>query len=188
MASGEQTRSRIRALVDGGAASLQQVADHLGIRPQTVAAHINRMPDADGLRAQMDRNKQPPRTITAFGQTKIVRAWATDPRCRVSVNTLLARLDTGVWDIEAALATSGRRRGESFALTAEEVAALKAAAETVRELPRVHRNTPADAPEHAATRELRALIRQAAGRASIAEIARAAGLTHQQAWRHLQRP
>ena len=152
-----------------------------------MAAHIKCMDGAAEIRVQMDRNKLAPRTLTAFGEAKTVYAWAKGPRCCVSVNTLLARLDTGVWAIEAALTTPRAYRSDTFGLTAGEAAALKAAADRVRALPRVHRNTPSDAPERVATSVLRALIRQAAERASIAEIARAAGLSHQQAWRHLQR-
>jgi predicted ArsR family transcriptional regulator len=183
---GESTRARIRELVGDGAATLQQIADSLGIRMQTVAGHIARMPDAAGIRAAMDRNKPAPRTLTAFGEAKTVTAWSRDPRSRISRNTLRTRLADG-WSLEDALTTGPRRRGQTVTLTVEEAAALKAAAGRVRALPQVHRNTTADAPERAATRELRELIRQAAERASIGEIARAAGLSYQQAWRHLRR-
>jgi DNA-binding CsgD family transcriptional regulator len=183
---GESTRARIRELVGDGAATLQQIADALGIRMQTVAAHISRMPDAAEVRAAMDRNKPAPRTLTAFGETKTVTGWARDPRSRVSRNTLRARLDDG-WSLEDALTTGPRRRGQTVTLTVEEAAALKAAADRLCALPQVHRNTPPDAEERAATRELRQLMRQAAQWASVAEIARAAGLSHQQARYHLQR-
>jgi DNA-binding transcriptional ArsR family regulator len=182
---GDTTRARIRALVNDGAATLQQVADSLGIRPQTVARHISRMRDAGGVRAQMAANKQP-RLVEAHGEAKTLTEWAQDQRSQISVNTLRARIAEG-WSLEDALATAPRRRGQATMLNAAEVAALRAAADLVRSLPRVHRNTPADAPEHAATRELRELIRQAAGRASIAEIARAAGLSHQQTLYHRDR-
>jgi DNA-binding CsgD family transcriptional regulator len=184
--TGDETRARIRTLVNDGAATLQQIADALGIRMQTVAAHIKKMDDPAEIRAQMDENKRP-RTLAAFGETKTVTAWARDPRSRVSRNTLTARLDTGVWAIEAALTTPRTHRGDAFGLNAGEAAALKAAADRLRSLPRVHRNTAADAPEMAATRELRGLIQQAAERASIAEIARAAGLSHEQTRYHLGR-
>ena len=123
--------------------------------------------------------------ITAFGESKSVYAWARDPRCVVSVNTLKARLADG-WTLEAALSTPPRRRGQTPSLTPDETAALKAAADRVRALPRVHRNTPADAPERAATRVRNQLMRQAAAHASIAEIARAVGLSHEQARYHLR--
>jgi|SRR5579859_5562715 len=184
--TGEQTRARIRTLVNEGAATLQQLADTLGIRPQTIAGHIARMDDPAEVRARMDQNKRPSRTLAAFGETKTVAAWARDPRSRVSRNTLTARLGEG-WSLEDALATGPRRRGQAVTLTLEEAAALKAAADRLCALPIVHRNTPPDAPERSATRELRELIRQAAERASIGEIARAAGLSYQQARYHLQR-
>jgi DNA-binding CsgD family transcriptional regulator len=184
--NGEATRGRIRELVDGGAASLQQIADTLGIRPQTVAGHIARMDDPAGIRAQMDANKPPPRTLTAFGEAPAVGKPGGERVPRHAAARVLRPGGHGL-GLEDALAAGPRRRGQAVVLTDEEVAALKAAADRARALPRVHRNTAADAPERGATGELRRLIRQAAERASIAEIARAAGLSHQQTLYHRDR-
>ena len=46
-------------------------------------------------------------TITAFGETKGRNAWARDPRCNVSVSTLIKRIDEG-WSTEDALTRLSR--------------------------------------------------------------------------------
>lgn len=179
--NGDTTRARIRELVTGGAGSLQQLADQLGVRPQTVHEHLGKMSDAAEVRAQMAANRrQQAQLIEAHGESKTYTAWARDPRCVVSVNTLRARRTAG-WTLEDAMDTPAATRPRA-ALTAAETAALKAAADLVRVLPHVHRNTAADAPERAAVRARNRLMRAAAGKASVAEIARAVGLTHGRAW------
>ncbi len=58
-----------------------------------------------------------PRMIEAFGETKTIRAWARDPRCAVSEDTLRRRVVDLAWPAQAALTTpvdrhrtgSGRR-------------------------------------------------------------------------------
>lgn len=179
MADGEATREKIRAAIRAGAPTFQAVGDALGIRMQTVHAHLKRMDDAEQLRAIMAGNKKP-RRITAFGETKTAYAWAKDPRCAVSINTLNARLAKG-WTVKAALTTPPQRRGRNKTLTGRETAALKAAADLVRSLPKVHRHMPDDAPSRVATRERDRLLREAAGHATIAEVARAAGLSYERA-------
>lgn len=48
------------------------------------------------------RNKRTNRLMTAFGETKCLSAWATDPRCVVKYGTLWFRLNKG-WGPEEAL-------------------------------------------------------------------------------------
>jgi hypothetical protein len=124
------------------------------------------------------------KTNRAHGEAKTLTAWARDERCVVTVNTLRTRIAAG-WKIEEALATPGwrRRRG---GLTPEEAAALKAANDLVRSLPRVHRNTRADAPELAATKALNELLRHAATRTTTAEISRIVGLSHESVRRRIR--
>ncbi|WP_406438961.1 GntR family transcriptional regulator [Streptomyces sp. NBC_01613] len=43
--------------------------------------------------------------FTVFGETKTLRAWAKDDRCRVVYETLRARIVQSHWDIERALTT-----------------------------------------------------------------------------------
>jgi hypothetical protein len=185
-APGDATRTRIRELVADGAASLQQLADRLGIRMQSVDHHVRHMPDADDLRKAMAAKwARQFRHLEAYGESKTLAGWAKDPRCVVSRNTVRARLADG-WSLEDALSTPARRRGQTPALTDAEAAALKAAADLVHSLPRVHRGTPADAPERVATRARDELMRQAERRADIAEIGRATGLSYGSAWRHVR--
>jgi hypothetical protein len=120
----------------------------------------------------------------AFGESKTLTAWARDPRCEVSVNTLRARRAAG-WKLEDAI-TAPRQQAGHRRLSDEETAALKAAADLVRSLPHVHRNTAADAPERAAVQVRNELMREAAERASVAEIARVVGLSHEVARRHIR--
>jgi hypothetical protein len=42
--------------------------------------------------------------LTAFGETKILRDWAKDPRCTVTANTIRYRISQG-WGDAAAVAT-----------------------------------------------------------------------------------
>ena len=50
------------------------------------------------------RNKRDNRNLTAFGETKCMRDWSNDPRCKVSFPCLRSRIDRAGWtDIEAAL-------------------------------------------------------------------------------------
>jgi hypothetical protein len=119
-------------------------------------------------------------THEAFGESKTITAWARDPRCKVSVNTLRARRAAG-WKLEDAITTPRQQAGHRR-LSDEETAALKAAADLVRRLPHVHGNTAADAPERAAVQARNELMREAAKKASVAEIARIVGLTHGRAW------
>lgn len=41
---------------------------------------------------------------TAFGETKTLKEWSADPRCKISYEALWKRLDLG-WDVEEALET-----------------------------------------------------------------------------------
>ena len=68
-----------------------------------------------------------PSAITAFNETRTVHAWAKDPRCQVSRQTLQSRLRAG-WDAEAALTTPSkttrpRTRGLRVNVEAETAAA-----------------------------------------------------------------
>lgn len=54
------------------------------------------------------RNRRTNRTVGAFGEMKCVSAWVEDPRCVVSMTTLIRRLNLG-WQPERAL--SKQRRG-----------------------------------------------------------------------------
>lgn len=178
--NGETTRARIRELVAGGAASLRQVAVELGVTPQTVHHHLQRMPDVNEVRAALAANK---RVLTVHGETKPLTAWARDERCAVSLNTLKARLATGVWAIGAAIGSPAEasRPPRGIPLSNAQAREMADAADRVRSGPRVHRHTPPDAPEAVALRERNALIRAAIGRGTtIAEIARVAGLSWNQ--------
>jgi hypothetical protein len=125
------------------------------------------------------------RPVEAHGEWKTLTAWARDPRCAVSVNTLRTRRAAG-WKLEDALSTPGWQRRRPGGLTAAETAALKDAAELVRSLPRPHRNTLADAPERVAIQARNELMREAAAKASVAEVARVVGLSHEVARRHVR--
>lgn len=120
------------------------------------------------------------RTLTAFGETKQLMTWIDDERCAVSVNTLKQRLADD-WDPEAALSTPampGRRSDRGVPLTGSQEGELRAAAEKVRRGPRVHRNTPAGAPELAAIRRRDELVRVAIRRGTtVADVAYVAGLS-----------
>jgi hypothetical protein len=67
------------------------------------------------------RNQQPRHTrrvlphVGAFGEMKILRQWAADERCKVSLSTLKARLEAGM-TLEWALThvTYARRRNQAF--------------------------------------------------------------------------
>jgi hypothetical protein len=50
------------------------------------------------------RNSHP---VTAFGETRIAKRWSEDPRCLVSFQGLLNRLEAG-WDPEQAITVPGR--------------------------------------------------------------------------------
>lgn len=127
----DTAHARIREAVADGAGSLQQVADRLGVRPQTVHGHLANMHDGADVRADIVENR----------------------RQRADLHAAYGRAKT-----------------------------LTEAAEFVRSLPHVHRNTAADAPERAAVQVRNRLMREAARRASVAEIARVVGLTHGWAW------
>ena len=181
----DTAHARIRAAVAEGAGSLQQVADRLGVRPQTVYGHLANMHDGADVHAAIAENRRQRADLhAAYGEEKTLGGWAKDPRCRVSVNTLRGRLAKGR-RLEEAMRTPAAPRGQ-VRLAAAERAALKAAAELVRGLPRVHRNTAADAPERAAVQVRNRLMREAARRASVAEIARAVGLSHEVARQHIR--
>lgn len=180
-----ETRRRIRELVDGGAASLAQIAADLGMTAQSVDYHISRMDEPGQLRKAMAANGTP-RQITAFGETKRAYDWARDPRCQVSAVSLLARIRNG-WAIEAAITTpAGARSGVRRHLTEREAAAIREAAELVRALPRLHRYMVPDHPSRVATGARNGLMRDAAEHSPVAEIARAAGMSHQVATRHIR--
>ena len=42
---------------------------------------------------------------SAFGETKTLRQWAADPRCRVKFGRLFGRIHTGGWEVERAITT-----------------------------------------------------------------------------------
>jgi hypothetical protein len=125
------------------------------------------------------------RLVEAHGEWKTLTAWARDPRCVVTLNTLRTRRAAG-WKLEDALSTPGWQRRRPGGLTAAEIAALKDAAELVRNLPRPHRNTPADAPGRAAVDVRNRLIREAAAHATVAEVARAVELSHETVRGHVR--
>ena len=54
-----------------------------------------------GTPPQHDAGPGPKRFVTAFGETKGVSEWARDPRCKVTLVTLLRRLDRGMSPVEA---------------------------------------------------------------------------------------
>lgn len=56
-------------------------------------------------REQQARNKRNNRIATAFNETKLLKEWVKDPRCRVSYKRLHARLTTFKWDAERAITT-----------------------------------------------------------------------------------
>lgn len=121
--------------------------------------------------------------LTVFGETRTVFAWSKRPECAVSLNTLRARLATGVWDIEAAITTPGAtgQHQRGVPLSGEQADELRATAEKVRLGPKVHRYTPADAPEAVALRDRNTLILAAIVREhSMSEIGRAVGLSDEQ--------
>jgi hypothetical protein len=171
--------------VDGGASSLAQVAGGLGMTPQSADYHISRMDDPGQLRKAMATNGTA-RQVTAFGETKGTYDWARDPRCKVSAVSLLARLKAE-WEVEAAITTpAGARAGLRRHLTAREAAAIREAAELVRQLPRLHRYMGPLDPSRVATEARNGLMRDAAEHSPVAEIARAAGMSHQVATRHIR--
>lgn len=177
----DTAHARIRAAVAEGAGSLRQVADRLGVRPQTVHGHLANMHDGADVRAAIAENRRRRADLhAAYGRVKTLAEWARDPRCVVSVNTLRKRVNDG-WRLEEAMRTPAAPRGQ-VRLAAPETEALKAAADLVRSLPHVHRFAAADAPERAAVQVRNRLMREAARRASVAEIARVVGLTHGWAW------
>lgn len=59
-------------------------------------------------KSQQNLNRTDSRIMTAFGESKPLVLWASDPRCRVKYRTLRSRLDDG-WEFEKAL-TTGRLR------------------------------------------------------------------------------
>lgn len=125
-------------------------------------------------------------SITAFGETKGAYDWARDPRCRVSAVSLRARIRNG-WETEAAITTlAGARAGLRRHLTGRETAAIRAAAELVRQLPRLHRYMGPQDPSRVATEARNGLMRDAAEHSPVAEIARAARMSHQVATRHIR--
>ena len=181
----ETAHARIREAVADGAGSLQQIADRLGVRPQTVHGHLANMHDGADVRAAIAENRRRRADLhAAYGRVKTLAEWARDPRCVVSVNTLRKRVNDG-WRLEEAMRTPAAPRGQ-VRLAAPETEALKAAADLVRSLPHVHRNTAADAPERVATRSRDELMRSAAQKASVAEVARAVGFGHGQAWKRIR--
>jgi hypothetical protein len=60
-------------------------------------------------RKEQARNRRTSKRITAFGETKVLAAWAEDPRCSVKAVTLGRRIDTG-WRAEEAITTPPLRR------------------------------------------------------------------------------
>jgi predicted ArsR family transcriptional regulator len=168
---GEARRAQIRDLIHAGASTYQEVGDALGLRQQTVAQHIKNMPDAELVRGQLAANKTR-RRVTAFGETRTVFAWSKDPRCAVSLNTLNARLATGVWAIEAAIATPAQTgRAHLTDAQSARLAELAHAASQAhwRECGHPRRRDALKARDE----YIRGLLR---ARVSAVEVARAAGL------------
>jgi hypothetical protein len=58
-------------------------------------------------RRQNVRNLRRNRLVTAFGETRCLTDWASDPRCRVSRTSLGERIRAG-WDHESAITTLPR--------------------------------------------------------------------------------
>lgn len=60
-------------------------------------------------RSEQQRNRHNNRLIQAFGESKIAKDWAEDPRCQVALITLTTRIYRG-WDDQKAVETPSRRR------------------------------------------------------------------------------
>jgi len=63
-------------------------------------------------RKEVSRNMKTNRNLTAFGETKCLRAWLEDPRCLVKRDSFRDRLAKG-WDTERALSTPPSRDGKN---------------------------------------------------------------------------
>lgn len=48
---------------------------------------------------------------TAFGESKSLKEWAKDPRCKVCFSTLLSRVTKYRWPIERAITEPKRKSG-----------------------------------------------------------------------------
>ncbi len=64
-------------------------------------------------RTGSNRNRRSVIYITAFGESKVRKAWSSDPRCVVPWNTLRYRLENG-WPPEAAMVEKANSRPRRF--------------------------------------------------------------------------
>jgi hypothetical protein len=73
-------------------------------------------------RPEQVHNRRITHRCTAFGETKLISDWATDPRCKATVSSIYSRLNAG-WDAEKAIMTPTRSQHK---LSREEARAIKA--------------------------------------------------------------
>jgi hypothetical protein len=59
---------------------------------------------------EQSRNQQRAVVLTAFGETKSLTAWAEDPRCMVTHDTLYKRTQGYRWEPESAITTPAQRK------------------------------------------------------------------------------
>src|SRR5262245_46494190 len=59
---------------------------------------------------ESSRNRRNVIHVEAFGEIKVMKAWAADPRCAVPWGTLRGRLESGYWSAEEAIATPSQGR------------------------------------------------------------------------------
>lgn len=67
-------------------------------------------------RQMSNDNRRNVQLVTAWGETKTIKAWARDPRCQASMHTLYRRIRAGV-PPEMAITTSNTKLTKSGAVT-----------------------------------------------------------------------
>lgn len=61
-------------------------------------------------RVTSNRNRRTAISVTAFGETKVLSAWAADERCSVPYRTLHKRITELAWEPERAISTGSTTR------------------------------------------------------------------------------
>jgi transcriptional regulator with XRE-family HTH domain len=169
-------RQQVIDALEGGAYTYQQIADEMGVTRQRVDQIMRTRMGSMTVWAlrKLAENKKSAAGITAFGETKPRSAWAADPRCPVTTQTISQRIRKG-WPPEEAIATPiGARPPRWVEITAQERAELLdllARAEGVRF------NYPPNHPARQAAHERDRLVREMVNRGVRGrQIAEAAGV------------
>lgn len=156
-------RQQVIKAIEDGAATLQEVADAVGVTRQRVEQIVNDQLGSKREWAQqkLKDNRRASRGITAWGETKLLADWATDARAVVPRELIRQRVKAG-WEPQEAITTpTGARPDPHPKLTeaeAQELAQLARLASTV------NLGMPPDAAERVAALERDRLVRVYIGR------------------------